>query len=164
MINREKTNWISRETRHLISFSEWLVVGLVGAVGLLGLVAIAAMLAMRKRRQYPSLLLPPKQVIAVRNGFPTGPCGLKQSPSPLQSPLSTDSRYQSPVSPPYPVSSPSPTVPFNSLLEERTRKLSPSELPAKRGFITFSMSYDPVSLALQVALSSNPRSNSFRSM
>jgi Ca2+-dependent lipid-binding protein len=35
-------------------------------------------------------------------------------------------------------------------MEERTRKLSPSELPAKRGFITFSMSYDPVSLALQV--------------
>ncbi|EPB74974.1 hypothetical protein ANCCEY_05950 [Ancylostoma ceylanicum] len=75
-------------------------------------------------------------VIAVRNGFPKGPGGLKQSPSPLQSPLSTDS-------------SPSPVVPFQSLLEDRTRKLSPSELPSERGIITFTLSYDPVSLALQ---------------
>lgn len=57
---------------------------------------------------------------------------------PLQSPLSTDS-------------SPSPVVPFQSLLEDRTRKLSPSELPSERGIITFTLSYDPVSLALQVS-------------
>ncbi|ETN85385.1 C2 domain protein [Necator americanus] len=79
------------------------------------------------------------EVIAVRNGFPKGPGGLKQSPSPLQSPLSTDS-------------SPSPIVPFQSLLEDRTRKLSPSELPSERGVISFTLSYDPVSLALQVGV------------
>ncbi|XGW23104.1 hypothetical protein V3C99_005390, partial [Haemonchus contortus] len=118
---------------------DWLYLGIGGALGLLGLIAVAALLAVKKRRQYPSLLLPPKQVIAVRNGFPKGPGGLKQSPSPLQSPLSTDS-------------SPSPVVPFQSLLEDRTRKLSPSELPSERGLITFTLSYDPVSLALQVGI------------
>ncbi|KAK6059299.1 hypothetical protein COOONC_03072 [Cooperia oncophora] len=63
-----------------------------------------------------------------------------ESPSHYQSPLSTDS-------------SPSPVVPFRSLLEDRTRKLSPSELPSERGIITFTLSYDPVSLALQVGMS-----------
>ncbi|VDM55154.1 unnamed protein product [Angiostrongylus costaricensis] len=57
----------------------------------------------------------------------------------FQSPLSTDS-------------SPSPVVPFQSLLEDRTRKLSPSELPTERGIITFTLSYDPVSLSLQVGI------------
>ncbi|CAD6186082.1 unnamed protein product [Caenorhabditis auriculariae] len=118
---------------------EWLFVGLGGAMGLVGLVAVAALLAVRKRRQYPSLLLPPKQVIAVRSGLPKGPGGLKQTPSPLQSPLSTDS-------------TPSPIVPFHALLEDRTRKLSPSELPVERGTISFTLSYDPVSLALQVGV------------
>ncbi|KJH42992.1 C2 domain protein [Dictyocaulus viviparus] len=111
-----------------------------GAVGLLGIVAVVILLAVKRRRQYPSLLLPPKQVIAVRNvGFPKGSCGLKQSPSPLQSPLSTDS-------------SPSPVIPFQTLLEDRTRKLSTSELPVERGIITFTLSYDPVSFSLQVGI------------
>ncbi|KAE9421272.1 hypothetical protein Angca_004951, partial [Angiostrongylus cantonensis] len=119
---------------------EWLYLGIGGAVGLLGIAAVIALLAVRRRRQYPSLLIPPKQVIAVRNGgFPKAPSGLKQSPSPLQSPLSTDS-------------SPSPVVPFQSLLEDRTRKLSPSELPTERGIIAFTLSYDPVSLSLQVGI------------
>ncbi|KAJ1368137.1 hypothetical protein KIN20_029206 [Parelaphostrongylus tenuis] len=119
---------------------EWLYLGVGGAVGFLGIAAVIALLAVRKRRQYPSLLIPPKQVVAIRNGtFPKGPSGLKQSPSPLQSPLSTDS-------------SPSPVVPFQSLLEDRTRKLSPSELPTERGIITFTLSYDPVSLSLQVGI------------
>ncbi|CAB3410581.1 unnamed protein product [Caenorhabditis bovis] len=118
---------------------EWFYLGVGGAAGLAALIAIAALLAVRKRRQYPSLLLPPKQVIAVRGGFAKGPGGLKQSPSPLQSPLSNDS-------------TPSPVVPFQTLLEDRTRKLSPSELPSERGTITFTLSYDPVSLALQVGV------------
>lgn len=117
---------------------EWLYLGVGGAIGLLGLVAVAALLAVRKRRQYPSLLLPPKQVIAVKGGIPTGG-RLKQSPSPLQSPISNDS-------------TPSPVVPFHSLLDDRTRKLSPSELPSERGTISFTLSYDPVSLALQVGV------------
>ncbi|PAV88365.1 hypothetical protein WR25_07596 [Diploscapter pachys] len=118
---------------------EWIYLGIGAAIGLLGLIAVATLLVAKKRRQYPSLLLPQKQVIAVRGGFPKGPGGLKQSPSPLQSPLSTDS-------------SPSPTVPFHSLLEDRTRKLSPSELPAERGNIAFTLSYDPVNLSLQVGV------------
>ncbi|CAL2028958.1 CBN-SNT-4 protein [Caenorhabditis brenneri] len=118
---------------------EWFYLGVGGAVGLAALVAVAALLAVRKRRQYPSLLLPPKQVIAVRGGFPKGPGGLKQSPSPLQSPLSNDS-------------TPSPIVPLQTLLEDRTRKLSPSELPSERGNISFTLSYDPHTLTLLVSI------------
>ncbi|CAI4230061.1 unnamed protein product [Auanema sp. JU1783] len=123
--------------------NEWLVLIVGGSIGFIGLVLIAGLLAIRRRRQYPSLLLqqhqPPKQVVSVRNGQPMRPGGLKQSPSPLQSPVSSDS-------------SPSPVVPIQSLLEDRTRKLSPSELPAERGVLNFSLSYDPLTLALQIGV------------
>ncbi|CAJ0577613.1 unnamed protein product, partial [Mesorhabditis spiculigera] len=99
---------------------------------------------MKKRRQpaYPSLLLPSKQSVAVKNVNPKvvqSAAGLRQVISPVQSPLSTDS-------------SPSPITPFHSLLEDRTRKLSPGELPEHRGQVDFELSYDPLVHSLQVTV------------
>ncbi|CAJ0944429.1 unnamed protein product, partial [Mesorhabditis belari] len=125
---------------------QWVWAGVLSAAGLMTIVLVAGLLLMKRRRSsqhtYPSLLLPPKQAVAVKNVNPKvvqSAAGLRQVISPVQSPLSTDS-------------TPSPITPFHSLLEERTRKLSPGELPEHRGKIDFELAYDPCSYSLQVTV------------
>ncbi|GMT28298.1 hypothetical protein PFISCL1PPCAC_19595, partial [Pristionchus fissidentatus] len=128
---------------HRTQSYDWAVGALIGVSGGLILIVAVALLIVNKRRksshQYPHLLQT-NHSIAVKNALSMGPGGLKQTVSPLQSPLSSTQ------------STPSPLNSFASIMDERTRRLSPSELPMERGKINLTLSYDTLALSLQVGV------------
>ncbi|GMR53376.1 hypothetical protein PMAYCL1PPCAC_23571 [Pristionchus mayeri] len=128
---------------HRVQSYDWAVGALIGVSGGIVLISALALLIVNKRRkashQYPHLLQT-NHSIAVKNALSMGPGGLRQSVSPLQSPLSSNQ------------STPSPINSFASIMDERTRRLSPSELPMERGKVNLVLSYDQLATSLQVGV------------
>uniref|UniRef100_A0A9J2P3Y0 C2 domain-containing protein n=1 Tax=Ascaris lumbricoides TaxID=6252 RepID=A0A9J2P3Y0_ASCLU len=123
------------------SFSSHVLYGsLAGGFGLLAVVFLSVCIAKRNRQSYRSGPLRPQTAVALKYANVKGPGGLKNSPSSLPSPLSSDSSQSSPVVPVRP-SLPSP---------QTLRRVQPSQLGPHRGYINFTLRYNIISSALQV--------------
>lgn len=114
---------------------------LAGGFGLLAVVFLSVCIAKRNRQSYRSGPLRPQTAVALKYANVKGPGGLKNSPSSLPSPLSSDSSQSSPVVPVRP-SLPSP---------QTLRRVQPSQLGPHRGYINFTLRYNIISSALQVS-------------
>ncbi|KHN83884.1 Synaptotagmin-4 [Toxocara canis] len=112
---------------------------LAGGFGLLAVVFLSVCIAKRNRHSYQGPLRP-QTAVALKYANVKGPGGLKNSPSSLPSPLSSDSSQSSPVVPVRP-SLPSP---------QTLQRVQPSQLGPHRGFINFTLRYNIASSALQV--------------
>ncbi|VDM96560.1 unnamed protein product [Thelazia callipaeda] len=122
-----------------------IVFTICGSVGFI-LLAIASACIIR-RQKYPNVkklngLIEPRTTVALKYNNGKSPGGLKNSPSSLPSPLTSDSSSSSPMLSTRPL--------IVSPQQQSFNRISPSQLGSDRGFINFTLNYSIENETLQV--------------